>query len=434
MRYSGGPSALPNGMRLPVGPGVLLPNPPPTTKQQAVYPQVVPPGMMFYPPAAAAHHQQMIHTMTPPTYIPGGIPQPAMVPAAYQGYALGAPTAAVMRGGTDPSHVQQLLLQMQHGNVPSAGSVQDGSSPPLLSLAPVSPEEKKKLRIALDPAATSITMEDNKAKRSKLSSLTGGNPSEHQAAEESAESRSHGDNRTSSIDGLSDGVTPVKILYSSQQNGLIWPSNLKVRESGNGVAPRPAIARKQIGVKSEATRWTPEEDDKLRLAVAKFNARNWKEIAKLVPGRDFTQCSQRWKKVLDPTVTKGQWSKEEDDLLISVVNQGQYKNWGHVAKLIPGRSAKQCRERYNGHLDPSLTKGNWTVEEDARLLEKLSEIGPRWSAIARCMPGRTDNQVKARVRTLLRERKQRETSSYGTSGDGDASPRSENSEESSAEE
>jgi hypothetical protein len=220
----------------------------------------------------------------------------------------------------------------------------------------------------------------------------------------------------------------TQILASTEQTCVFWPADLKIKEHratdaaiGSpphdpvpaAVADAPAVPAKSLDSnsdhfeprkgKAEHGRWTEDEDDRLRSAVAKFNARNWKEIAKLVPGRDFTQCSQRWKKVLDPNVTKGQWSREEDELLLSIVGQKQFKNWGHVAKSIPGRSAKQCRERYNGHLDPSLTKGNWTKREDERLMEMVQEVGCRWSAIARKMPGRTDNQVKARIKTLQRE-------------------------------
>ena len=66
-----------------------------------------------------------------------------------------------------------------------------------------------------------------------------------------------------------------------------------------------------------------------------MGAHKWKRIAERVPGRDHIQCIQRWKKVrpdvdllpgvfcsenaavqaLDPTLRKGQWTKEEDDIL-----------------------------------------------------------------------------------------------------------------------
>lgn len=41
----------------------------------------------------------------------------------------------------------------------------------------------------------------------------------------------------------------------------------------------------------------------------------------------------------------------------------------HPHKPQPGRTDVQCRERWCNVLDPSLDKGQWTPEEDARLLE-----------------------------------------------------------------
>jgi hypothetical protein len=38
--------------------------------------------------------------------------------------------------------------------------------------------------------------------------------------------------------------------------------------------------------------------------------------------------------------------------------------------------------------------GNWTQEEEATLVAKVREIGPRWAAIAQIFPGRTDIGVK----------------------------------------
>lgn len=43
--------------------------------------------------------------------------------------------------------------------------------------------------------------------------------------------------------------------------------------------------------------------------------------------------------------------------------------WSDLARHIPGRIAKQCRERYLNHLDPSLRKDMpWTEDEEALLM------------------------------------------------------------------
>ena len=74
------------------------------------------------------------------------------------------------------------------------------------------------------------------------------------------------------------------------------------------------------------------------------------------------QCLQRWMKVLTPGLVKGPWSPEEDTMLVALVNKN-YKNWGDLALDMPGRTSKQCRERWCHALDPAIVKGAYTAEE-----------------------------------------------------------------------
>ena len=108
--------------------------------------------------------------------------------------------------------------------------------------------------------------------------------------------------------------------------------------------------------KSNPRRWSKAEDDALRAAVERSGERNWKAIADQVAGRNHTQCLQRWTKVLKPGLIKGHWTPEEDKKLRELVAEGR-KNWGQVAGQIPGRTSKQCRERWCNHLDPNINKG-----------------------------------------------------------------------------
>jgi hypothetical protein len=156
--------------------------------------------------------------------------------------------------------------------------------------------------------------------------------------------------------------------------------------------------------KAVPKRWTQEEDEKLREAVGRHGERNWKSIAEEVPGRNHTQCLQRWTKVLAPGLVKGHWRPDEDDLLKELVAEGR-KNWGQVATRIPGRTSKQCRERWYNHLDPSIVRGEYTAEEDRMILDAQSRLGNRWSAIAAMLPGRTEDAVKIRWKSLCRVRK-----------------------------
>ncbi|CAN0179078.1 unnamed protein product, partial [Phaeothamnion confervicola] len=148
-------------------------------------------------------------------------------------------------------------------------------------------------------------------------------------------------------------------------------------------------------------RWHPGEDERLRNAVSEVGEVNWKEIASRVKSRNHVQCLQRWKKVLRPGLIKGPWTPEEDERLVILIGRG-FKNWGALSQHLPGRTSKQCRERWCHHIDPSINRGMWTEAEDGILTVAHSQIGNKWSQIAQRLPGRTENSIKIRYRTLCR--------------------------------
>ncbi|KAK7389081.1 hypothetical protein VNO78_23913 [Psophocarpus tetragonolobus] len=93
-------------------------------------------------------------------------------------------------------------------------------------------------------------------------------------------------------------------------------------------------------------------------------------------------------------VVKGQWTSDEDRLLIQLVEQYGVRKWSHIAQALPGRIGKQCRERWHNHLRPDIKKDIWTEEEDKILIQSHAEIGNKWAEIAKKLPGRTENSIK----------------------------------------
>lgn len=59
-----------------------------------------------------------------------------------------------------------------------------------------------------------------------------------------------------------------------------------------------------------------------------------------------------------------------------------------VAKLMGGRTYKQCRERYTNYLKEGLNVGPWSKEEDQLLLTLHAKIGNKWAEIARHLKGK----------------------------------------------
>ncbi|EAY12840.1 Myb-like DNA-binding domain containing protein [Trichomonas vaginalis G3] len=107
-------------------------------------------------------------------------------------------------------------------------------------------------------------------------------------------------------------------------------------------------------------------------------------------------------------IIKRKWSADEDELLLSCVHKSGPYMWDQIAKHIPGRSGKQCRERWITVLDPSINRDEWSAEEDAKLLILQSQQGNKWASIASSMPGRTAISAKNRFKFLKRRNARRE--------------------------
>ncbi|OAY65212.1 myb-related protein Zm38-like [Ananas comosus] len=102
---------------------------------------------------------------------------------------------------------------------------------------------------------------------------------------------------------------------------------------------------------------------------------------------------------------KGAWTKEEDDRLVAYIREhgeGCWRSLPKAAGLL--RCGKSCRLRWINYLRPDLKRGNFSHDEDELIVKLHSLLGNKWSVIARSLPGRTDNEIKNHWNTHIRRK------------------------------
>jgi hypothetical protein len=161
--------------------------------------------------------------------------------------------------------------------------------------------------------------------------------------------------------------------------------------------------------RSMGRNWHAEEDEAL-IRLVEIHGKQWGIIASQMENRSPAQVAARWEKCLDPKLTKGPFTPEEDQIIIDYVEQNGAQNWPGLSEFLVRRSAKQCRERWLNHLDPGVSSIPWTAEEDMLIFDNYSRIGAKWSLIARVLPGRTDNAIKNRWNSSISKRIQSDAS------------------------
>jgi hypothetical protein len=102
-------------------------------------------------------------------------------------------------------------------------------------------------------------------------------------------------------------------------------------------------------------------------------------------------------------IRKAKWTPTEDEQLRKAVQALGTNSWNLVSNFVPSRTGKQCRERWLGQLEPSLSREIWLPEEDLALVRAHAAHGNRWTAIAAQLRGRSPISVKNRWNWVLRD-------------------------------
>ncbi|KAG8091981.1 hypothetical protein GUJ93_ZPchr0012g21766 [Zizania palustris] len=114
---------------------------------------------------------------------------------------------------------------------------------------------------------------------------------------------------------------------------------------------------------------------------------------------------------------RGAWSSEEDERLVEYIRRHGHPNWRALPKqagLL--RCGKSCRLRWINYLRPDIKRGNFTSDEEELIVRLHQSLGNKWSAIAAQLPGRTDNEIKNVWHTHLKKRLDDERKAVGGGG------------------
>ncbi|KAG2491470.1 hypothetical protein HYH03_010255 [Edaphochlamys debaryana] len=103
------------------------------------------------------------------------------------------------------------------------------------------------------------------------------------------------------------------------------------------------------------------------------------------------------------------WTNEEVGALLAAVGalnpaDTEGINWVEVAKHVPTRTGKQCREKWRNDLRPDISKEPWSSREEYIVCRIHCQVGNQWADIGRFLPGRAENSIKNHYNATLRSK------------------------------
>mmetsp|Transcript_3760 Transcript_3760/g.8018 ORF Transcript_3760/g.8018 Transcript_3760/m.8018 type:complete len:276 (+) Transcript_3760:1049-1876(+) len=133
--------------------------------------------------------------------------------------------------------------------------------------------------------------------------------------------------------------------------------------------PLDANSRSVFKGKPQRLRWTAEEDKKLA-KLAKVYKKDWTKIAEHFASKPPHSLAKRWSKKHDPSVVVGNWTQEEDDLILKLF-EVEGSNWTRISKHLPGRIPSSVKNRFYGTIRKKLP---------SHILERVAKRG-KWQKL-----------------------------------------------------
>jgi hypothetical protein len=88
------------------------------------------------------------------------------------------------------------------------------------------------------------------------------------------------------------------------------------------------------------------------------------------------------------------FAPEEDSILCRFVLNSGTRAWDHAASLLPGRTARQCRDRWRHYLQGTYPNSSWTDFENTLFWKVVALAGPKWNEILPLFRGKTQSDLR----------------------------------------
>ena len=95
--------------------------------------------------------------------------------------------------------------------------------------------------------------------------------------------------------------------------------------------------------------------------------------------------------------------KEEDEMILRLVQKYGTLNWKQIACHLKNRTARQIRERYENFIAPGINKLPWIQAGDDLLIQLHNCLGGQWKLMSLYFNNRPPVSLKNRYNALKRK-------------------------------
>lgn len=145
----------------------------------------------------------------------------------------------------------------------------------------------------------------------------------------------------------------------------------------------------------KSKKWTSEEDKIIsEEGILCNNKADWLSLSQKLNKRSVKGSIKRYKEI-NPKIKKGRWSKEEDKMLLDLIEKYGF-NWKILGDNFTSRNIRQLRNRYEYCLNPALKKKKFSKEDDELMKQLYKNFGNKWSMYLNYFPFSTRKEIKSR--------------------------------------